>query len=111
MIHLSACHISRHAMDETMGQTLVLALGIAVFACAWCCIIWCARRSPRPVVVAPVLAGEVTTAAAPDCVICLDEIFPGDHVCTLACAHTYHTNCIRKWAAVSSECPLCKTPI
>lgn len=97
-----------------MDQTLLLAVGIAAFACAWCCIIWCARRSPQPIVIAPApppLVGQFAVAPAPDCVICLDGIVPGDHICTLACAHTYHADCIRKWAAVSSECPLCKTPI
>ena len=40
------------------------------------------------------------------CAICLDPT--GDSCKALACGHTYHTWCIRRWLQTKQQCPLCR---
>lgn len=45
------------------------------------------------------------------CSICLNNYTDGDNVWTLDCSHTYHTDCITKWAKNHMICPMCRTQI
>ena len=42
------------------------------------------------------------------CAVCLDDFASGDRVTRLPCIHRYHSECISKWLANSSLCPVCK---
>ena len=42
------------------------------------------------------------------CAVCLDEFAAGDRITRLPCIHRYHAECIGKWLANSSLCPVCK---
>jgi hypothetical protein len=93
-----------------MQRDAVLVIALAVFAVVWCGLLRFARRGPPPPT-SLALDVHVAAAPAPDCVVCLDVVVPGDHITVLACGHVYHADCIAKWAAVSPECPLCKAAI
>lgn len=43
------------------------------------------------------------------CSICLESYIAGSRVSTLACSHTYHEECIRRWFLQSLACPLCRS--
>lgn len=40
-----------------------------------------------------------------ECVICLEELIPGDVIARLPCLCIYHKNCIDKWFQVNRSCP------
>lgn len=40
-----------------------------------------------------------------ECVICLEELQPGDVIARLPCLCIYHKNCIDKWFKVNRSCP------
>ncbi|KAG7199452.1 hypothetical protein KM043_014078 [Ampulex compressa] len=40
-----------------------------------------------------------------ECVICLEELQPGDVIARLPCLCIYHKNCIDKWFQVNRSCP------
>ncbi|KAK0096416.1 hypothetical protein PV326_005518 [Microctonus aethiopoides] len=40
-----------------------------------------------------------------ECVICLEELEPGDVIARLPCLCIYHKNCIDKWFQVNRSCP------
>ena len=42
------------------------------------------------------------------CAVCISEMVQGESVCTLACKHCYHHECIVRWLRLSIVCPLCK---
>ncbi|KAB2606902.1 hypothetical protein D8674_006619 [Pyrus ussuriensis x Pyrus communis] len=42
-----------------------------------------------------------------DCVICMEEFDEGDKCRVLKCKHNFHQECIEKWLATASKCPLC----
>jgi len=52
-----------------------------------------------------------------DCVICHDKlnIAENNNVFELTClyphTHTFHTNCIRDWLRIKTECPNCRHPV
>ena len=52
----------------------------------------------------------VINADSADCVICLDQLLPGEVSCKLDCGHFYHTKCIDTWFGQNKNklCPLCK---
>ena len=42
------------------------------------------------------------------CTVCQTELHGREDVHTLACGHTFHTNCIMQWfRSLQSRCPLC----
>lgn len=43
------------------------------------------------------------------CGICYDPFAPMSKCTTLKCLHTFHITCIKKWAAMSYCCPICRT--
>eukprot|EP01061_Rhynchopus_euleeides_P038764 TRINITY_DN66476_c0_g1_i1.p1 TRINITY_DN66476_c0_g1~~TRINITY_DN66476_c0_g1_i1.p1 ORF type:complete len:233 (+),score=71.42 TRINITY_DN66476_c0_g1_i1:44-700(+) len=63
------------------------------------------RASPQRVIqgLVPTLAPAERT-----CYVCLEQIQPGTEAVGLACGDTFHPNCIRRWAAESRFCPICK---
>ena len=42
------------------------------------------------------------------CNICLSEIEKGKY---LNCGHVFHLKCIKEWASLNANCPVCKVPI
>ena len=42
-----------------------------------------------------------------ECIICLEEFCPDEHVCVIKCGHIYHTTCIYSWFLKKKTCPLC----
>lgn len=50
--------------------------------------------------------GALTSPLNTECSICLDEFQPTDSVIHTACAHTFHTACLREWREPS--CPNCR---
>ena len=58
----------------------------------------------------------VTEPMSEPCAICQDEIKVGEHVITLPCNHTFHTESetcsgIEEWVRRVNSCPLCKKEI
>jgi len=43
------------------------------------------------------------------CLICISEYEEGEQVRTLPCFHRFHSDCIDRWLANSTSCPICKT--
>ncbi|CAD7090032.1 unnamed protein product [Hermetia illucens] len=48
---------------------------------------------------------DVLTDAKGECVICLEELNPGDVIARLPCLCIYHKGCIDKWFEVNRCCP------
>ncbi|CAL6041650.1 CHY_zinc finger-containing protein [Hexamita inflata] len=46
-----------------------------------------------------------------DCMICLGEFNPAHLRQTLACSHSFHSSCIKKWSESNKLCPFCKRDI
>ena len=42
------------------------------------------------------------------CSICLKDIEVGDTYTSLRCDHMFHTDCIRTWFCIKTNCPLCR---
>jgi len=42
------------------------------------------------------------------CSICLKDIEVGDTYTNLKCDHMFHTDCIRTWFCIRTNCPLCR---
>ncbi len=42
------------------------------------------------------------------CSICLKDIEVGDTYTSLKCDHMFHTDCIRTWFCIKTNCPLCR---
>ena len=45
------------------------------------------------------------------CSICIDNYEDGNIITTLACNHSFHTECLKKWLKRKNECPCCKNTI
>ena len=43
------------------------------------------------------------------CAICLCPPREGEQLCTLACAHIFHLDCVRPWLERSAFCPTCRS--
>lgn len=53
--------------------------------------------------------GEVQTAAAHECCVCLENMQPGEQVRVLPCRHVFHHECIDGWFNQHKySCPMCK---
>ncbi|XP_055846702.1 E3 ubiquitin-protein ligase znrf2 [Episyrphus balteatus] len=48
---------------------------------------------------------DVLTDAKGECVICLEELNPGDVIARLPCLCVYHKGCIDRWFEVNRSCP------
>jgi hypothetical protein len=44
------------------------------------------------------------------CVICIEELHPGDLLVLLKCGHRYHAYCLEAWVARDASCPSCRVP-
>ena len=42
------------------------------------------------------------------CAICLLNINIGESYSNLRCCHMFHTECIKSWFAIKTNCPLCR---
>lgn len=56
---------------------------------------------------APDGVGEQAAAEAPECKVCLADLFRGEPVSALECGHLLHSQCAEKVASVFSKCPVC----
>ncbi len=45
------------------------------------------------------------------CIICSANFRKGEIVRCLPCLHWYHKDCVDRWLATNSSCPVCKTPL
>ncbi|XP_071735391.1 RING-H2 finger protein ATL66-like [Rutidosis leptorrhynchoides] len=53
-----------------------------------------------------------TSAEGLECCICLGVFEDGEKVKVLPkCCHTYHSECVDKWLATHSSCPICRAAI
>ncbi|XP_070144785.1 E3 ubiquitin-protein ligase znrf2 [Drosophila kikkawai] len=48
---------------------------------------------------------DVLSDAKGECVICLDDLSPGDTIARLPCLCIYHKGCIDRWFEVNRSCP------
>ncbi|XP_050072976.1 E3 ubiquitin-protein ligase ZNRF1-like [Anopheles maculipalpis] len=48
---------------------------------------------------------DCLTDAKGECVICLEDLCPGDIIARLPCLCIYHKGCIDKWFEVNRSCP------
>lgn len=56
-------------------------------------------------------ARGLTSYAANDCSICLEDLQAGDRMVLLLCGHTMHMNCAKQWLKSHNTCPLCKADL
>lgn len=42
------------------------------------------------------------------CMICLEQLEPGEKIIVLECGHPFHKECITPWLKIHSECPNCR---
>jgi hypothetical protein len=56
-------------------------------------------------------AARSSDGAAVTCPICLEDAVAGEVVCALPCAHQFHSDCIDRWLAASTSCPVCKQTV
>lgn len=42
------------------------------------------------------------------CMICLEQLTPGERIIVLECGHPFHKECIGPWLKIHSECPNCR---
>jgi len=45
------------------------------------------------------------------CCVCLEDVCVGNHVRTLPCLHTFHSDCAEQWLQKKKVCPLCQFAI
>lgn len=56
--------------------------------------------------------GEYTAGSDDrECMICQDQFRPGQALAVLECTHRFCIECIRDWAEVKPECPICRNRI
>ncbi|KAL1524771.1 hypothetical protein AB1Y20_019654 [Prymnesium parvum] len=66
-------------------------------------------RAGRRALLEPLLLGELLGHAVelPSCPVCLERLDPSvTGVFTIVCNHTFHCECLRRWA--DSSCPVCR---
>jgi len=51
----------------------------------------------------------VATDVVVSCAVCQESAVTGEKLRTLPCLHRFHVDCIDKWLAMATTCPLCKT--
>jgi len=59
----------------------------------------------------PVTAVEQVDSSKDVCVICQDDVNPGEVVRKLPCAHEFHAPCVDQWFERSSLCPICNANV
>jgi len=59
----------------------------------------------------PVTAVEQVDPNKDVCVICQDDVNPGEVVRKLPCAHEFHAPCVDQWFERSSLCPICNANV
>jgi len=42
------------------------------------------------------------------CVVCLQELVPGECATRIPCGHLFHESCIKQWLCRSNQCPVCR---
>jgi len=42
------------------------------------------------------------------CAVCQDHLNANEEICTLACGHTFHKDCVVPWLELHRTCPLCR---
>jgi len=42
------------------------------------------------------------------CLICMDEMQAKEVLCSLACSHTFHADCLDGWLDHANQCPTCR---
>ena len=55
--------------------------------------------------------GDTSPAMDPECSICLSDNYSPFSKIELDCGHSYHRDCILRWARQSSRCPMCRAPL
>ena len=43
-----------------------------------------------------------------ECLVCIHEFFPEQHITTLPCMHFFHSSCIARWLRQAGTCPTCR---
>lgn len=46
-----------------------------------------------------------------DCSICHDTINQNDNIVITKCKHSFHSECLLKWAVNNNSCPLCRVKL
>ena len=67
-----------------------------------------AAAAARPPARAPAHAVPEET---PNCAICMEDFKAGDRLRSLPCKHDFHKECVDRWLAVNSTCPMCRASI
>ena len=77
---------------------------------AHCLSEWQSRSQRCPI--CSVTLSERTVAVAPECAICLDDLFtPEKEVSVTSCHHKFHTDCLNPSCSVEPGCPYCHQPL
>ena len=66
---------------------------------------------PAPDPPVPEATSPIDPSVPEDCAICLLAITAGSIVVTLRCEHTFHAECVTRWAARRATCPICRSRI
>ncbi|KAK8547004.1 hypothetical protein V6N13_099749 [Hibiscus sabdariffa] len=51
---------------------------------------------------------EIGESEYGECVVCLEELKPGEVVKEMPCKHKFHDGCIEKWLVIHGTCPVCR---
>lgn len=77
---------------------------------AHCLSIWQSLSQTCPI--CSVALSERTVAVAPECGICLDDLFfPEKEVSVTSCHHNFHTDCVNLSCSIEPGCPACHQPL
>ena len=66
---------------------------------------------PAPDPPVPEATSPIDPSVPEDCAICLLAIDAGAIIVTLRCEHTFHAECVTRWAARRATCPICRSRI
>ena len=77
---------------------------------ATCLSTWLSLSQTCPI--CSVALSERTVAVAPECALCLDDLFfPEKEVSVTSCHHKFHTDCVNHSCSIELGCPDCHQPL
>mmetsp|Transcript_72538 Transcript_72538/g.130600 ORF Transcript_72538/g.130600 Transcript_72538/m.130600 type:complete len:148 (-) Transcript_72538:531-974(-) len=108
-------------------EQVITSAGASAFVVAFTFLILFIRSKPRPpdepseqliselIDQAKLIFPVLSVLEEPMCVICLEDVAPGDPARQLSCSHAFHAECIHAWwrrsllkSRLQVSCPTCR---